>query len=117
MKSFLGIIAHFILDWSMHTAMFACKRLKGRHTAENIGDEKMVSAYETGHKITTNVTDNASTMSKTFYFSVPSYADDVCQTSPDDDASDDTDLEDVDTNQNTDFERWPQHSACYVYTL
>jgi len=84
--------------------MFACKRLKGRHTAENIGDEKMVSAYETGHKITTNVTDNASTMSKTFYFSVPSYADDVCQTSPDDDASDDTDLEDVDTNQNTDFE-------------
>jgi hypothetical protein len=28
----------------------------------------------------------------------------VCQTSPDDDARDDTDLEDVDTNQNTDFE-------------
>lgn len=43
-------------------------------------------------------------MSITFYFSVPRYADDVCQTSPDDDARDDTDLEDVDTNQNTDFE-------------
>jgi hypothetical protein len=48
MKGFLGITAHFILDWSTHTAMLACKRFKGRHTAENIRHEyeEMVSSYE-----------------------------------------------------------------------
>ena len=36
MKGFLGITCHFILDWSLRSAMLECKRFKGRHTAENI---------------------------------------------------------------------------------
>ena len=105
MKGFLGITAHFILDWSTHTAMLACKRFKGRHTAENIRHEyeEMISSYEIGHKITTIVTDNASNMTKDFNFSLPDYVEDVYQTSPDDDVSDDTDLEPVETNQSTYF--------------
>jgi hypothetical protein len=85
--------------------MLACKRFKGRHTAENIRHEyeEMVSSYEIGHKITTIVTDNASNMIKDFNFSLPGYVEDVYQTSPDDDVSDDTDLEPVDTNQSTYF--------------
>jgi hypothetical protein len=36
MKRFLGITAHYILNWEMNSAMLGCKRFKGRHTAENI---------------------------------------------------------------------------------
>lgn len=42
-------------------------------------------------------------MTKAFNFSLPGYVEDVYQTSPDDDVSDDTDLEPVDTNQSTYF--------------
>jgi hypothetical protein len=85
--------------------MLACKRFKGRHTAENIRHEyeEMVSSYEIGNKITTIVTDNASNMTKAFNFSLPGYIEEVYQTSPDDDVSDDTDLEPADTNQSTYF--------------
>ena len=33
MKSFLGVSAHCIVDWHLHTIMLACKRMKGHHTA------------------------------------------------------------------------------------
>jgi len=56
-------------------------------------------------------------MTKAFNFSLPGYIEDVYQTSSDDDVSDDTDLEPVDTNQSTYFECLPQHSACYAHTL
>jgi len=97
--------------------MLACNRFKGHHTAENIRDEEMVSSCEIGHIITTNVTDNASTKIKAFNFSLPGYVENVCQTSPDYDESDYTNLEPVDTNQSTDFECFPQHSACYAHNV
>ena len=77
---------HFILDCSTHTAMVACKNVKGRHTAENISHvyEEMVSSYEIGYKITTILTDNASNMTKAFNFSLPGYVENVYKTSPDD---------------------------------
>ena len=76
-----GFPRHFIFDWSTHTAMVACKNVKGRHTAENIRHvyEEMVSSYEVGHKITTILTDNASNMTKAFNFSLPGYVEDVYQ--------------------------------------
>jgi len=91
---------HFILDLSTHTAMLACKNFNGRHTAANIRHvyEEMVSSYVIGHKIKTILTDNASNMTKAFNFSLPGYVENVYKTSPDDDASDDTDLEPVGTS-------------------
>ena len=39
MKSFIGITGHYILDWTLKSVMLACKRFKGKHTADNIAKE------------------------------------------------------------------------------
>lgn len=39
MRSYLGISAHYINDWTMNTVVLACKRFHGRHTADNILQE------------------------------------------------------------------------------
>ena len=77
----------------------------------------MVSSCEIGHNIATNVRDNASTKIKAFNFSLPGDVENVYQTSPDDDESNYTNLETVDTNQSTDFECFLQHTACYEHVL
>ncbi|CAG2185095.1 unnamed protein product [Mytilus edulis] len=48
MKGFLGITAHYVLNWEMKSAMIACKRFKGRHTAENILHEyeECITSFE-----------------------------------------------------------------------
>jgi hypothetical protein len=39
MIDFLGMTAHFIQNWTLHSVMLACKRFTGRHTAKNIRHE------------------------------------------------------------------------------
>ena len=48
MKGYIGVTAHFILDWALESATLACKRVRGRHTADNIRDQyqEIVMAYE-----------------------------------------------------------------------
>ena len=36
MRAYIGITAHYILDYKLQSVMLACKRCKGSHTAENI---------------------------------------------------------------------------------
>ena len=36
MRSYLGITGHFLVDWSMKSVVLACKRFRGRHTADSI---------------------------------------------------------------------------------
>ena len=118
MKGFLGMTAHFIQNWTLQSVMLACKRFKGRHTAENIRHEyeETVSAFEISHKITAIVTDNASNMIKAFDFSLPGYEDD--NTSAEDDSDDENaDIESVDTTNTNEFECLPHHTACYAHTL
>ena len=88
MKGFLGITGHFILDWVMQSVMIACKRFKGRHTADNIRleYEESLSAYDISDKIMTIVTDNASNMVKAFDLQLPGYVKEK-------DADDDSDSE------------------------
>ena len=66
MKSCIGITGHFILDWTMQSIMLACKRFKGRHTAENIYEQyqETVSAFDIAAKILSIVTDNATNIVK-----------------------------------------------------
>ncbi|CAC5386803.1 unnamed protein product [Mytilus coruscus] len=80
MKGFLGITAHYVLNWEMKSAMIACKRFKGRHTAENILHEyeECITSFNINDKMFCVISDNASNMVKAFSFSVPGY------TEPDD---------------------------------
>ena len=68
MRSFIGITGHFILDWTMETVMLACRRFKGKHTADSIYEQyqETVNSYEIASKILSIVTDNASNMIRAF---------------------------------------------------
>ena len=112
MKGFMGITGHFILDWTMQSVMIACKRFKGRHTAENIRleYEETVSSYEISEKIMTVVTDNASNMTKAFDFSLPGYTTDK------DDESDSDDEDLADPSEDATSSEGPL-TRCYAHSL
>jgi hypothetical protein len=119
MRSFIGITGHLIVEWTMHPVMLACKRFKGRHTAENIRQqyEETVSTFELASKITNIVTDNASNMIKAF--DLPGFED--INTATDDDSGDDEmDSDDIDTNvaiETDAFEYIPERNPCFAHTL
>ena len=122
MKGFLWITGHFILDWTMQTVMIACKRFKGRHSAENIRleYEEAISAYEISEKIMTIVTDNASNMTRAFDLSLPGYV-----TEKEANKDDDSDVEDDSPDSSEEnsshedplTECLPTHSRCYAHSL
>ena len=93
MRGFMGVTGHYIHDWVMQSVMIACKRFKGRHTADNIRQEyeEIVSTYEISDKVITIVTDNASNMTKAFKFPLPGY---VTEKETDADEDSDSDSED-----------------------
>ncbi|CAC5410303.1 unnamed protein product [Mytilus coruscus] len=88
----------------MRSAMIACKRFKGRHTAENILHEECITSFDINDKIFCVISDNASNLVKAFNFSVPGYTED---------------------NVDGDFEQgtietenpFPQHKRCYAHSL
>ena len=88
MRSFIGITCHFILDFSMRSAMLGCHRFTGSHTAENIHHafSETVSSYDINSKISTIVTDNASNMVSAF--SMPGF--DTSEDTNDNDTEDNT---------------------------
>ncbi|CAC5391360.1 unnamed protein product [Mytilus coruscus] len=115
MKGFLGITAHYVLNLEMQSAMIACKRFKGRHTAENILHEceECITSFDINDKIFCVISDNASNMVKAFNFSVPGY------TEPDDQNCLNEDNLDDDFEQGTiEIENpFPQHKRCYAHSL
>ena len=68
MKAYIGILAHFINNWKLYSLMLTCKRMTGRHTAENIlaEYENVLGKFKIEDKIAHIVTDNASNMVKAF---------------------------------------------------
>lgn len=38
MRSFFGMTAHYVADWSLKSAMLACSRFRGSHTADAISE-------------------------------------------------------------------------------
>lgn len=115
MKGFLGITAHFILDWKMCSAMLACKRFKGRHTAENIllEYEECINSFDISDKIFCVISDNASNMVKAFDFPMPGYIECDDQEQSLDEAMDDSN----DTDDNKFEYPFPQHKRCYAHSL
>lgn len=113
MRSFIGITAHFILDWSLKTAMLACKRVKGRHTAENILDhfEEIKTVYNLNNKITHIVTDNASNMIAAF----SKKSSDTSDSDSDSDTEDNT-LDTSEDNTSDLCNYLPEHESCFCHT-
>uniref|UniRef100_A0A1X7UB02 DUF659 domain-containing protein n=1 Tax=Amphimedon queenslandica TaxID=400682 RepID=A0A1X7UB02_AMPQE len=69
MRGYLGITCHFINDnWAMQYIMICCKRVWGRHTAENFAHcyDEVTSAFNSSDKVTTVVTDIAYNVVKAF---------------------------------------------------
>ena len=110
--------------------MLACKRFKGRHTAENVVSnyEEVLSDYEIGNKISHVITDNASNMIKAF--SLPGYK----QSSPasseatesfegsfssdsDSDEENEADATNLIAADNSDFAFLPKHHGCFAHSL
>ncbi|XP_053385865.1 zinc finger BED domain-containing protein 4-like [Mercenaria mercenaria] len=136
MKGFLGITAHYILDWEMKSAMMACKRFKGKHTAENILHEyeDTISSFDINDKIFCVISDNASNMIKAFKCPIPGFSS-PRKSSKDDECDDDDDesCDDNDSDHDSCHERevvsskaslvkniestFPQHKRCYAHSL
>lgn len=118
MCSFIGITAHFISDWKLLSAVLACRRFTGRHTADNISAqyEEVVNEFNIAEKVTHIVSDNASNMVKAF--KLPGY--NANSQSDRDDTSDtdgrsDTELDD-DVSSDV-FAHLPQHDGCFAHTV
>ena len=126
MRSYLGVTAHFMHNWKLMSAMLACRRFKGRHTAENIAAhyDEIIKIFDIENSVTYVMSDNASNMMKAF--SLPGFEarlfpidEDV-----DEDSSEDSDCE-VDILQMDDqlseesdvLQFLPEHDTCFTHTL
>ena len=112
MRSYLGITAHFILDWKLGSALLACKRFTGRHTHEMIMQEyeETIHAFGLQDKVSHIITDNASNMISAF--ALPGLI-----TPPADDTDEDDDLL-ISDEELLDISALPaEHSPCFAHTL
>ncbi|KAJ8315996.1 hypothetical protein KUTeg_006010 [Tegillarca granosa] len=117
MRGYLGITGHFILDWTLRSVMFCCKRFCGKHTAENIRNEyeEIIASFDIAKKIVAIVSDNASNMVKAF--SIPGYEDEDISQDQDSDESD-NEVSSSDQEADSDFDIClPQHVRCYAHSL
>lgn len=116
-KSFLGMTAHWIDPSTFvrgHAAL-ACKRVRGRHTYDVIGNEieQVHSAYGLNSKVTATVTDNGSNFIKAFR---------MFQKSDSDEESEDEEVTFTDVEQTLSTEpdgqfSLPPHLRCASHTL
>ena len=126
MRSYLGISAHYILEWEMKTIVLACKRFQGRHTADNIMQEyeEIVQHFGIGDKVTNIVTDNASNMIAAF--ALPGFTEPMIKsvTTADPFENDGDDHLEADDLVSTDdlteelYDVLPtEHSPCFAHSL
>ena len=118
MKAFTGITGHYIFDWQLHKCVLACRRLKGRHTAENVYQEyeDTVFRFKVAEKVKHIITDNASNMKKGFR--LPGYEVEKDETDEDDDEDDDDSNESLlDEGRDVTNLLPIQHHWCFAHTL
>jgi len=119
MRSYLGITGQYVQEYKLVSAMFACKRFKGRHTAESIYSNyvDVLKTFNITNKVSYIISDNASNMTKAFTlpgFQEPTVADtDTDYDSDSDITSDDAALEPSEDM----FDFLPEHQPCFAHTL
>ena len=66
MRSYLGFTCHYTEDTQLRSGMLACKRFRGRHTAENFQEEyeNIIETFELHRKVSAAISDNVSNMVK-----------------------------------------------------
>ncbi|KAL4001427.1 interleukin 8 [Sarotherodon galilaeus] len=117
-KSFLGMTAHWIDPSTFvrgHAAL-ACKRVRGRHTHDVIGNEieQVHSAYGLNSKVTTTGTDNGSNFIKAFRMFQKSDSDEELE---EDDEVTFTDVEQTLSTESEGQFSLPPHLRCASHTL
>ena len=88
MRNFFWMTAHYVADWSLKSAMLACSRFHGSHTADAIAEEfeTSIASFQISRKVAYTITDRASNMIKAF--SLPGFS------AQRDDSDDDSEVED-----------------------
>ena len=120
MRSYLGITCHYIENMQMKSGMLACKRFRGRHTAENIHEEyeNVVEAFELQGRVSAVITDNAANMVKAF--ALPGMATFANNDDDNDDQIDHDPLSDDGASVESDPEMLrfvTDHFGCFCHTL
>ena len=116
MQSFIGIIAHFVCNWKLQSAMLSCSRFKGRHTGESIFQEyeTTMETFNISSKVKHVITDHASNMLKAF--NLPGYEEEEEEEDTDDDD------EDIDSTSVDDYSASldilpVEHHGCFSHAL
>ena len=114
MRSFMGITGHFILDYTMHSVMLACRRFTGSHTGEKTLEQfqETLVHFNISEKFTHVITDNAANMVKAF--TLPGM--EALAEQPDEDEVQDEDDITVVSTEELDYLP-PQRSPCFAHTL
>ena len=114
MCSYIGITCHFIENFKLHSAMLACRRFKGFHTAEKIHATftEIIAYFNLQTKILTIVTDSASNMLKAFV-TLPGLDDvDINQ---DSESEEEDDTFNIPDNSEEFLELLPEHVRCFLH--
>ena len=112
-SSYIGITAHFIDNsFTLQSAMLACTRITGSHTAENIKTsfDDVINHYNLEGKVFTIVTDSAANMIKAFV-TLPGYEEEAVE----EEDEEDEDLDHVEASPL--MNQLPSHARCFLHTL
>lgn len=116
MRSYIGITCHFTDNFQLQSAMLACRRFKGSHTAEKIHATftEIITSFNLEAKILTIVTDSASNMLKAFV-TLPGMDD--ADTNQDSESEEEDDTFNIPDNNEKFLELLPEHVRCFVHNL
>lgn len=118
MRGYIGMTAHFILDWNLRSILLCCKRFKGKHTSENIRNayEEALACFDIANKTTAVVSDNATNMVKAF--SIPGFElNEICSENDNSDSDDECSETDDTTTESSIDVCLPKHVRCFAHTL
>ena len=120
MRSYLGMTAHFIIDFSLKSVMLACRRFQGRHTGEEIllHFSELEQLFQITGRVDNIVTDSGSNMLKAFrLLEISNEANDDSDTI-DIDEEDDLQPVEIDTDLCNELDMIkPHHYPCFAHTL
>ena len=118
MRSYIGITAHFVSCWTLHSAMLSCNRFIGRHTGERIYDEyeTTMELFKITSKVKHVITDHASNMMKAF--NLPGYEHNEEMEEDDDTNIDEEDIDFTSIDDYNDSLDLPvEHHGCFAHAL